>query len=240
MQPKEPKAAKSTVRQRKKGVLSGTQRFVPIAEIRGDAVILKNGGVRAVLQVEALNFNLKSETEQQGIISGYESFVNTLFFPLEIVIRSARMNIDPYLVKLRDIGEKQENELLKHVTFSYADFIEKLVDVADIMQKKFYVVVPLDHTIRKRTLLEKFFGWISPDDSGAKATARSREFADLNRKIKERVNLVQTGLENIGLMSRRLSTHDLIELYYQIYNPHTSLEEKLPPESELHTNATVL
>src|SRR5438270_10861132 len=92
---------KSTVRNRKKGALTSTQRFLPIAEIRGDTVLLKNGGYRAVLEVEALNFNLKSETEQQGIISGYEAFVNTISFPLQIVIRSAKMNIDPYLVTLR-------------------------------------------------------------------------------------------------------------------------------------------
>src|SRR3990167_6618775 len=77
------KLPKSTVRDRKKNILASTQRFVPIGEIRNDTVLLKNGGVRGVLQVEALNFNLKSETEQQGIISGYESFVNTLYFPVQ-------------------------------------------------------------------------------------------------------------------------------------------------------------
>ncbi|MBI3619409.1 hypothetical protein HY213_05250, partial [Candidatus Peregrinibacteria bacterium] len=111
---------KSTVRQRKKTALTSTQRFLPIAEIRNDSALLKNGGIRAILQVEALNFNLKSETEQQGIIAGYESFVNTINFPLQVVISSTKMNIDPYLDQLRTIAEKQENALLKEQTVAYA------------------------------------------------------------------------------------------------------------------------
>ncbi|HLD71244.1 MAG TPA: TraC family protein [Candidatus Peribacteraceae bacterium] len=231
---------KNTIRSRKKSALASTQRFVPIAEIRNDTVLLKNGGIRAVLLVEALNFNLKSETEQQGIISGYESFVNTLSFPLQVTIRSRKMNIDPYLTQLRATAEKQQNSLLKEQTNAYANFIEKLVDVADIMQKKFLVVVPYDHTIRKRTLVEKFMGWVSPDDSTAKAAQRNREFSEVGRKLKERVNLIQTGLENIGLTSRRMSTHELIELYYQIYNPTTSQEQKLPKDGDLKIDGTVL
>lgn len=231
---------KSTVRQRKKGVLTSTQRFVPIAEIRNDTVLLKNGGLRAVLQIEALNFNLKSETEQQGIIAGYESFMNTLNFPLQIVARSSKMNIDPYLEQLRIIGEKQTNVLLREQTLSYVHFIERLIDVTDIMQKRFYLVVPIDQTIRKKTLFEQFFGWIRQDDSATKASRRNREFLHGSRALKERVNLVQTGLENVGLQSHRLTTHELIGLYYQIYNPKTSQEQKLPSADQLNVDMTVL
>ncbi len=231
-----PDTPKSTVRQRKKTTLTSTQRFLPIAEIRNDTVLLKNGGIRAVLQVEALNFNLKSETEQQGIISGYEGLVNTLGFPLQIVVRSAKMNIDPYLTHLRDLAGKQDNALLKEQTNSYAEFIEKLIDVADIMQKRFLVVVPLDMSARKKTLLEQFFSWISPDDSHAKAAERYRTLASGSKLLKDRVNLVQSGLENIGLQSHRLNTQELIELYYQIYNPKTSQEQKLPKD-EAQLNA---
>ncbi len=219
---------KSTVRQRKKTAFTSTQRFLPIGEIRNDTVLLKNGGLRAILQVEALNFNLKSETEQLGIISGYESFVNTLAFPLQIVIRSSKMNIDPYLVQLRTLAANHTNELLRSQTLGYADFIEKLVDIAEIMQKKFYVVVPLDLSTRKKTMFEKFFGWLQQDDGWLKAADRNREFIAGRKTIQERVNLVQTGLENIGLQSRRLETQELIQLFYEIYNPGTSQEQKLP------------
>lgn len=225
-----PASGKSTVRQRKKTALTSTQRFLPIGEIRNDTVLLKNGGLRAVIQVEALNFNLKSETEQQGIIAGYESFVNTLMFPLQIVIRSSKLNIDPYILQLRGIAASQQNELLKNQTLSYADFVEKLVDIAQIMQKHFYVVVPLDMKIRQKSLFEQFFGWLQQDDSWLKAAQRNREFNAGKKSLQERVNLVQAGLENIGLQSKRLETHELIELYYGIFNPSTSQEQKLPSD----------
>lgn len=232
--------AKETVRSRKKGMLTSTQRFLPIAEIRNDTVLLKNGGIRAILQVEALNFNLKSETEQQGIIAGYESFVNTLSFPLQIVVRSAKMNIDPYLDQLRSIASTQKNELLKNQTLSYASFIERLIDVADIMQKRFYVIVPVDATIRRRSIFEQFLGWISPDDSTIRAQQRARDFNQGSHTLQDRVNLVQAGLENIGLTSKRLNTHELIQLYYKIYNPQTSQEQKLPGENQLKVDRTML
>ncbi len=231
---------KSTVRTRKKTPLSSTQRFLPIAEIRNDTVLLKNGGLRAVLQVEALNFNLKSETEQQGIIAGYEGLVNTLSFPLQIVMRSAKMNIDPYLEHLRSIAQTQKNELLRSQTVAYANFVERLIDVADIMQKRFYVVIPIDQSARHKTMLEQFFSWISPDDSTLKASQRAHDFAAGSRNLKDRVNLVQAGLENIGLLSHRLSTHELIELYYKIYNPKTSQEQKLPEEGQMKMDGTTL
>jgi type IV secretory pathway VirB4 component len=229
-----------TVRQRKKSSVTSTQRFLPIAEIRSDTVLLKNGGLRAVLEVEALNFNLKSETEQQGIIAGYESFVNTLTFPLQIVMRSSRINIDPYILQLRGLAEKQGNELLRSQTTAYASFIERLVDVADIMQKRFFVVVPVDQSVRHRGLLEQFFAWIHPDDSASNASKRNKDFGTGSRSLKDRVNLVQGGLENIGLKSKRLTTHELIDLYYHIYNPRTSQEQKLPDEGQLKVEKTVL
>ncbi|MEK7219014.1 MAG: TraC family protein [Patescibacteria group bacterium] len=233
-------SAKDTVRQRKKGTLSSTQRFLPIAEIHHDTVVLKNGGLRAVLAVEALNFNLKSETEQQGIIAGYQSFMNTLVFPLQIVVRSSKMNIDPYLEHLRSLAGDQKNTLLRKQTLGYADFIEKLVDVADIMQKRFLVVVPVDVNPRQKTLLEQFFGWMSPDDSTANIAQRHRDFAGAQTTLKDRVNLVEGGLQNIGLVSRRLTTKELIELFYEIYNPKTNQEQKLPREGQMKVDKTVL
>jgi len=223
-----PTSAKSSVRQRKKSALASTQRFLPMAEVRNDTVLLKNGGLRAILVVEALNFNLKSETEQAGIIAGYEAFVNTISFPIQIVIRSSKMNIDPYLTQLRSIASKQQNALLREQTVAYADFIERLIDVAEIMQKRFYVSIPMDMVPRGKTLFEQFFGWISPDDSAAKAAQRNRDFGQGSKVLRDRVNLIQTGLENIGLTSRRLQTQELIELFYQIYNPQTSQEQKMP------------
>lgn len=230
--------AKDTVRKRKKGNKAATQRFVPISEIRNDTVILKKGGLRAVLEVEALNFNLKSETEQQGIISGYESFINTLTFPLQIVVRSTKVNIDPYISSIRDMANKQENELLREQTESYANFMEKIVEVADIMQKRFLIVVPLDDAEEKKSALSQFFSWVGIDDSSSKVNHRRKYFLEKANKLKERVNLVESGLHNVGLRTKRLTTMELIDLYYKIYNPKSSQEQKLP--TDLNTTSSYL
>ena len=159
---------KDTVRSKKKSFESSTQRYLPIAEIKEDTVVLKNGGLRAVLKVNSLNFNLKSEIEQQGIISGYQGFINTLIFPIQILIRSTRLNIDPYIKGIREKAVTQTSTLLKEQTMDYADFMEKLVDIADIMQKNFYVIVPVDAPSKvKRGLLTRFFDWLNIDDTRA-------------------------------------------------------------------------
>ena len=237
------KKIKDTVRGRKRSMLTNTQRYIPFSEIRNDTVILKNGGLRAVLKVEPLNFNLKSETEQQGIIAGYESFINTIVFPLQIIIRSTKVNIDPYLDHISEQAENQKNELLKGQTVAYRDFVQKIVDVADIMQKSFYVVVPLDDTPRKKkkSLFFQFTSWLQIDDSIGKVLSRNRAFNSQTVRLRERIDLVETGLHNIGLGTKRLETMELINLYYKIYNPDSSQVQKLPEqEVELNTEDTSL
>ncbi|MCF7844807.1 MAG: hypothetical protein K9M03_03195 [Kiritimatiellales bacterium] len=229
---------RSTVRQRKRNPKATTQRYLPIAEIRNDTVVLKNGGLRALLMVEPLNFNLKSETEQEGIISRYQNFLNTLTFPIQIVVTSTRVNIDPYINNIRMRAGSQKNGLLRDQSLMYAAFVEKLVEVADIMQKSFYVVVPQDDQPPKRNSLAQFMTWFKTDDSSAKISQRNQRFGQRSILLRDRVNLVQSSLHNVGIQSRRLNTQDLIETYYKLYNPLTSQEQKLP--TSLNTEGLVI
>lgn len=231
----------STVRGKKKSFSLSTQRYLPIAEIREDTVVLKNGGQRAVLKVHAVNFSLKSEIEQQGIISGYQGFLNTLLFPIQILMRSTRLNIDPYIHDLRNKANSQKSPLLKDQALDYADFMEKLVDVADIMQKSFYVVIPMDApTKTKRGILQRFMEWMNVDDTRAKALQRSREFRAYNKVLRDRITLVQSGLENVGLTMKRLKTDELVQLFYSIYNPTTSQKQKFASIADLNTDKTAI
>jgi len=226
---------KNTVTNRKALQKAATQRFLPIAEIRNDTVVLKNGGLRAVMAIEALNFNLKSETEQKGIIAGYQSFVNTIDFPVQIVMRSTKINIDPYIDSLKVKAKQQKNDLLRDQTIEYATFIERIVEAADIMQKRFYIVIPIDETPEKKSPFAAFFAWMGIDDSASKALKRHQQFEKRASPLRDRINLVETGLRNIGLMTKRLTTKDLIQLYYQVYNPQTSQEQKLSGIADLNT-----
>jgi len=234
-------AVPSSVRKKKKGFAVSTQRYLPIAEIKEDTVVLKNGGLRAVLKVNALNFNLKSEIEQQGIIAGYQGFLNTIIFPIQILVRSTRLNIDPYIQNLKQQAEKQTSTLLKDQTNDYANFMEKLVDIADIMQKNFYIVVPVDAPSKtKRGLIQRFLEWINVDDTRSKALQRSREFKAYAKLLRDRITLVQSGLENVGITMRRLKTEELVQLYYGIYNPITSQKQKFKNLAELNIDKAAL
>jgi hypothetical protein len=204
-----------------------TQMYLKIAEIRDDTVILKNGGARAVLSVSSINFNLKSEDEQNAIIYSYQGFLNTLEFPVQIVIRSKKLDIDEYLDRLRKVGEKQTNPLLQRQTFEYVEYIAKLVEYADIMQKEFFVVVPIDpFRAQKVSMVQKFFQNLQARDTYESIKRRHDEFEQLKKGLNQRVSSIKVGLENCGLKVKQLPTKELIELFYGIYNPTVARYEK--------------
>ncbi|MDF2379780.1 MAG: hypothetical protein P1V18_06225 [Candidatus Gracilibacteria bacterium] len=207
---------------------NATQRFIPIAEIHDDTVVLKNGGIRAVLQTTSVNFNLKSEEEQNALIYGYQSFLNSLDFPVQILVRSKKLDIDNYINHLGTLKEEQENPLLKAQTAEYQEYIEKLIEYADIMEKKFYVIVPVDApTGTKIGFIDRFLAHIRPDDSLSKLRSRRKMFKDLRKKLTQRINQVEQGLMSLNLRTKELKTKELIELFYQSYNPITSRYQKI-------------
>lgn len=218
----------TSVHQKKGQVAASTQRFLSVAEIRDSTLMLKNGGVRAILKTSSVNFNLKSAEEQNALIYAYQGFLNTLDFPIQIVVRSQKLDIDMYIDHLSAIAKKQSSPLMRKQTVEYMEYIKKLVEYADIMEKNFFVVVPHD-PVRARDLnmFQKFSRTISPDDSLTNIRIRHREFERLRKKLSERVNIVRAGLEGCGLRVMELSTNEIVELFYQIYNPGTSRNQKI-------------
>jgi len=217
-----------SVRQKKGSAASSTQLYLDIAEIKDNVVVLKNGGLRAIIQTNSINFNLKSEEEQNAIIYAYQGFLNSLDFPIQIVVRSRKLDIDKYLENLRSIAETHKNPLLKKQTLEYCEYIQKLVEFADIMEKKFYVVVPYDpYRAQNLNMFSKFMQSISSADSIDNIKRRHHEFEELNKGLAQRVNMVKAGLEGCNLRVAQLATPQIIELFYQIYNPNTARNEKL-------------
>jgi hypothetical protein len=217
----------SSVFGKKKG-MAPTQLFLPVSEIRDSLLVLKNGGVRAVLQVSSVNFNLKSEQEQKSLIYGYQGFLNLLEFPVQILARSKKLDIDAYADRFSHIAKNHTNLLLKEVTENYVEYIKKLVEYSDIMEKVFYVIIPYDPLRnRKRGAFTLLFDALSPQDSIQKIRQRKSEFESLKKGVMKRVDLVHTGLENIGLSSHQLETPGLTELLYQSFNPITSRNQKM-------------
>ncbi len=219
---------------KQKNSAASTQTHVRFGEIRDNVLILKNGGLRADLKTSSINFNLKSETEQNAIIHAYQGFLNSLEFPVQIVIRSKKLDIDKYLEQVQALGDKQENKLLQEQTYEYTQYIKKLVEYADIMEKKFYVVVPYDPgQTSTPSMFQGFFQRLSPKDSYSEIKKRQSNFLRLKKSLSQRVNIVKAGLENCGLKINQQNTKELIQLFYNIYNPLTSRSSKFSDLDDL-------
>ncbi|TRZ64847.1 MAG: hypothetical protein D4Q79_00715 [Spirochaetia bacterium] len=196
-----------------------TQQFVDIKDIRGDAVILKNGSLRRVLMVSGINFELKSEEEQSIIIYAYQNFLNTLDFSVQIVIRSRKMNIENYLDKLEERRSSEQNELLKNQIAEYSEFIRSFIESNAVMAKNFFAIVPYDPIVipgGDKKLLD-VFGFGKKD----KKSSIEENFEQKMTQLNQRTDQVVNGLTQIGLRVVALTEEELMELFYNLYNPST-------------------
>jgi hypothetical protein len=208
-----------------------TVRFLDIAEIRDDTVVLKDGTLRAVLLVSSVNFALKSEDEQEAIISAYVSFLNSLEHPIEIVIQSRKLNIDGYLSDLASKEREQANDLLRAQISDYRAFIKDLVDMGEIMNKRFYIIVPYDpFTAKRKSFWSRLTEIVSP---GVAIKLREKQFQDRRAGLDLRVSRILGGIQSMGLSAAALNTQTLIELYYSVYNPSSAETQKLADVNKL-------
>ena len=210
-----------------------TQRYLDIAEIREDVVVMKDGTLRAVMLVSSINFALKSEDEQQATVQGYMQFLNSLEHPIQVVIQSRKMNIDGYMEQLKKQEEQITNELLKNQIRDYMSFVNELVELGEIMQKQFFVVVPMDpsQTGDKR---KGFMTRLQSAFSPAKILKlNAKQFNDRKATLTQRVANVAAGLQSMGLQVALLDTQGLIELYYTCYNPQVLDTQKLVDTNKL-------
>jgi len=232
-------AKKESIRDGKKGKLISTQRYLQFSEVHDDTLVLKNGGLRAILQVSSMNFNLKSEAEQRAIIHSYQQFLNTLNFPVQILIRSRKLDIDSYLGDLERRYSQLSNSLLQQQMADYIDYIRRLVEYSDIMEKKFFVIVPLNPArAQKKGIFASFLDYITPEDTVVKIMQRKREFRILKKELDSRTQTVKTALENCGLGVSQLKTEEIIQLFYQAYNPDKARTQKFRSMADLATDGS--
>jgi hypothetical protein len=224
----------SSVRQGSQNQLISTQRYLQFSEVHDDTLILKNGGLRAILDIQSVNFNLKSAAEQGALISSYQGFLNALNFPVQIQVRSRKLDIDVYIADLKTRQGKIENDLLREQMSGYIDFIQRLVEYSDIMEKKFFVVVPLDPIrSQNKSVWTSFLNYIQPEDTVANIMTRKREFKNLKKELDARVNTVKTALENCGLGVTPLKTEQIIQVFYQAYNPDLARTQKFSDSEKI-------
>lgn len=201
-----------------------TQEFVAIDEIREGVVMLKNGGLRAVLMSGSRNLELESIDSQNAVIGAYSDFINSFDWPLQIIVHSRKLDIGPYLKTLEEKLKTQENELLKIQTAEYIDFIKNFVTLTDIMVKRFYVGVPFD------PIESKTEGPVEKITSLWPKTPKNiilpeEKFKEYKSQLLQRVEHVILTLAHVGIKASQLQTDELVELFYNLYNPE-ELEKK--------------
>jgi len=205
------------------------QEFIPFREVRDGIVIMKDNTFRALLMTSSLNLALKSQDEQEAIISQFQNFLNSLEFPIQFYIQSRRLDIRPYIAFLEEKGRDQVNELMKIQTREYIDFIKNFTDTTNIMSKSFFVVVPYSSNIGSG--VKKNWSLFSSEKNTTSKTKEWLEnFEESKTQLEQRVSVVEQGLSRLGIRIAQLGTEEVVELFYKIFNPG-EVDKPIPLEN---------
>lgn len=209
---------------------NSTQNTLLLSEIRDNLVIMADGSFRAVVACKSINFDLMSSTEREGVEFSYQNFLNSLTHPVQILIRSQRVDIGPYIDSLDEMRKAQDNMLLSLLMEDYIAFIDELSQQANIMNKSFFVVIPYYTTGDGSSLIDQgkgFFAKLLPKPKNTVTRIDAVTYQKAKDEIKNRVDAVASGLAQLGVQSVQLNTKELGELYYNTYNPDTAVREPL-------------
>ena len=213
-----------------KGNPNSTQNALLISEIRDGMVIINDGSMRAVVTCQSINFDLMSEREREAVEFAYQQFLNSLYFPVQVLIRSQKVDIGPYLDRLDKIRRDQDNMLLGVLIDDYINFISILAQETNIMDKSFYIVVPYYPSGDMSSAVnnsKNFLTNLFAPQKQQHIRIDEKTFTKSKDEIKNRVNTVVGGLSQMGIRAVQLTTKELGELYYNAYNPDTAVREPL-------------
>lgn len=221
-----------------KEVPTSTQATLLISELRDNVVIMKDGSFRAVVACKSINFDLMSDVEREAVEYSYQNFLNSLRFTTQILVRSQRVDIRPYIEKLSEIRRNNDNMLLGVLMDDYINFIDILSQEANIMDKSFFIVIPYYTSADAEKVLQQtknFFKSFSKSKTPEVTRIDRATYDKALSELNNRVDSVISGLFQIGIQSVRLNTKELAELYYNFNNPDTAVREPLVDFSKLAT-----
>ncbi|HET7320006.1 MAG TPA: hypothetical protein VFI84_00290 [Candidatus Saccharimonadales bacterium] len=220
---------------------NSTQNTLQIAEIRDGIVIMNDGSYRSVVMVKSINFDLMSLQEQEAVEYSYQGFLNSLYFPIQIFLRSQRVDLQPYIEKLDKIRTEHDNMLLALLMEDYITYIDQLSQQTNIMDKKFYVVIPYFPAVdvqkaltQSKTFLSGLGEMFSKKEQHV--TINESELENAKTELRNRVQAVLAGLLQSGIQGLPLDTQELIELYYDTYNPDTATRQQLKNFDDLNAD----
>lgn len=217
---------------------NSTQNTLQIAEIRDGVVIMNDGSYRSVIMVKSINFDLMSPQEREAVEYSYQGFLNSLYFPIQIFIRSQRVDLGPYLDKLDKIRSEHDNMLLALLMEDYINYMDGLSQQTNIMDKRFYIVVPYFPIVdvqKAITQSKNFFtGLIALFKSQEQhVTINENDLNTAKDELRNRVQAILGSLQQCGIQGLPLDTQELIELYYDTYNPDTATRQQLKNFNDL-------
>jgi hypothetical protein len=194
-----------------------TQKFTQIENVIDSVVIFHGARAASVIEVTATNFALESEAEQQVQIGEYASFLNSLSFPIQILIKSRKLDISTYIKSLETEAEKSKNPLLAEHIISYKQFVENLVKKNTVLDKKFYIVIP--------------FSSFEIGPQGAAAASGKADKKDFEeqaaKSLLSKTQTIAASLKRVNLRFKILEKNDLIKLFYEFYNNDDFQEKEL-------------
>lgn len=212
---------------------NSTQNTLQMAEVRDGIVIMNDGSFRSVIMVKSINFDLMSPEEREAVEYSYQGFLNSLYFPIQISIRSQRVDLAPYIEKLDKIRTEHDNMLLALLMEDYINFMDQLSVQTNIMDKKFYVIIPyfpiadVQKTIKASKGLVSGLSDMFSKKPQNQITINEADLVKAKDELRNRVQSVLGGLMQCGIQGLPLDTQELIELYYDSYNPDTATRQQL-------------
>lgn len=217
---------------------NSTQNTLQIAEIRDGIVIMSDGSFRAVVMVKSINFDLMSPQEQESVEYAYQGFLNSLYFPIQIFLRSQKVDLQPYIEKLDKIRTEHDNMLLAMLMEDYIGYIDQLAMQTNIMDKKFYIVIPYFPlagpeiaTTQNKNFFSGLVGLFNSKENHV--VVNDDDLEKTKVELRNRVQAVLGGLQPCGIQGLPLDTQELIELYYDTYNPDTATRQQLKNFNDL-------
>ncbi len=204
-----------------------TQEHVDIEDIIDDIVILKDGSGCLLLQASSINFDLLSEIEQEATIYAYAAILNSLTYPIQILIHSERKDISEYLRLIKMYEDRQSSKILKDQIRKYRRFVEETVERNNVLDKKYYLVIPFTNIElgAPKAFISTF--------SGSKSLPFDKKYIieqAKNHLLPKRDHLLRQ-FGRLGIRLRQLTTPELIELFYRIYNPESTGQKLAPTEA---------
>ncbi len=189
-------------KQKAKPRFGSAKSQINIKAVQGEVLCLTDKNYCSVIETSSVNFELKGEAEQDAIIETYQSFLNSLGFPLQIIVRVREIDLDHYLDALGEQAQQEAQAIYRNQLDGYALFVRSLVSVNRILCHNFYVIVPLEVTTR-------------------------HDFEFVREQLALRTEIVEKGLIRLGMNSRLLKGLEILNLFYVFYNPQQAKTQPL-------------